>query len=196
MKIRIVSTIFLIGVSLCVFAAQGSENYVDVQEVNVDIELLNRVNVNHTNKISENRIIISELENHILVRNERLSVIEENLVFVKESNLELNNMFSETNDQKTKDKITKCRSEILSILWLLDNEKKLLIDQNIQNDSKKNALANDIVRRETLIELNLLKISKLDENLSVTESRILAISTTIDEIDSRLLELRKDTEQN
>jgi chromosome segregation ATPase len=193
MKARsiVVIVVFLLS-SLTLISAQERVDYVDVKETNKRIASLEIANENHEKIIAENRERKAALEDRIDVSERRVAEIEESLDYTREANLELNALYGETRDRETKKKLEASRAEILSVMWILNNEKDFLTDRMKKDAKEIEFLTRDSARRESLIVKNEEEITELQQAVASTEARISEVSNQINSVIDRLDGLRDE----
>lgn len=192
MKKGSIGVLLILFILSCLYAQQDNSSFVDVAEVNEVILSLNRNNEVQRDEISKNTEKVAELESRIGARNSRLEEIEADLASSRESNRELNDLYRDTADLKTRNEIESCRAELLSILWLLTNEKESLTDLNKSDKNEIVLLNKDIERRERILVRNSEETAVLEQSVQFTEAKINEISLTLKDISSSLSELRNE----
>lgn len=186
--------LFTVILTVCLTAEEEKPDYVDVDTAKNMIVSLEREIEYHEIKISENESDLTALESAIEERSARLNQIESDLISTRESIKELNVLLKETEDRKTREEIEKTRSEILSVMWILDNERENLIARNQVDGDQVLFLQEDTERRRSVISSKQAEIPLLEESVKMTESKISEISSRLDAINSSLSEIRNSSE--
>ena len=185
MKLRLI-LLLMIFTAACIVTAVAQEgdnfNYVDINKANSRIAFLETENVNHTDTIASNDERKAFLENRISKSETRQEKIKENIEYTTKTNLELNDLYRESKDRKTKDRLDEYREELVSVVYLLSEERKALEKQTKEDKKEVEFLTKDSARRERLIEKNKGEIEQLKNDISRTEAKNSEISTKLDSI--------------
>ncbi len=192
MKYKIVCLLPILLLTLSVLTAQETSKYVDVNESNERIARLERENENHTANIAANEERKAYLDNRIQTSESRLATIDESLSYARETNLELNELNSETKDRETRDRLESSRNELMSVIWILSTEETSLKKQVEDDKAEVEFLTKDSARRELLKEKNDGEIGPLKQAVADTESKISEISSKLETIIGKLDGLREE----
>lgn len=193
MNIKISLYLLILILPALVWSQQGESSFVDVDSTNARIAFLEREIETHESAINANDREKEELERLLGQRTDRLTKVESDISSSSESNLELNILYKETKDSKAKEQIEKTRSELLSVMWLLNNEKENLISQIGIDQNRVRFLIDDTERREKIIAEKRVEIPTLEKSVSATENKINEVYSKLDEISSTLAEIRSET---
>ncbi len=149
-------TVLLFVCSIFSAAAQEAEefNYVDIKKTNDRIAFLETENINHADTIAANDERKAFLEDRIQKSETRLGKIQENIDYTTQTNLELNNLYRESKDRATKKRLDQYRDELVSVVYLLSEERTFLTKQVKEDKEEVAFLTKDSARRERLIEKN------------------------------------------
>ena len=169
------------------FAQEAEEfNYVDIKKTNNRIAFLETENVNHSDTIAANTERKAFLEDRIQKSETRVEKINENIDYTTQTNLDLNNLYRESKDRATKKRLDQYRDELVSVVFLLSEERKFLEDQTKSDKEEVAFLTRDSARRERLIEKNKAEIEKSKQDIAKTESKNSEISSKLDSIKSQI----------
>ena len=172
-------------------AQEGDDfNYVDIKKANNRIEFLETENVNHTDTIAANGERKAFLEDRISKSETRMEKIKENIDYTTKTNLELNDLYRESKDRQTKVRLDSYRDELISVVFLLSEERKFLKKQTKEDKEEVDFLTKDSARRERLIEKNKEEIAGLKNDISRTESKNSEISSKLDSIKNQIENFR------
>ena len=118
------SVLFFACSVFIVSAQEGDDfNYVDIKKTNDHITFLETENENHTNTIAANNERKAFLENRIQESEARLVKIQENMDYTVQTNLDLNNLYRESKDRATKERLDQYRDDLISVVYLLKEER-------------------------------------------------------------------------
>lgn len=190
---NLISVILITMIPLCIWADEEKAGFVDVNATNELIASIKRDIEIHEVEIGGNERERAQLEEEIIQRETRLESIERDLTTSKESNRELNELYKVTEDRKAKEEIENTRSELLSILWILNNEKEDLIALNLIDRERIDFLKSDTERRKSIIASKREEIPSLEESVKISENKINEIYSRLNEISSSLSEIRNET---
>ncbi|WP_028975246.1 hypothetical protein [Spirochaeta cellobiosiphila] len=180
----------IIGFVASLSFAQSTDT-VDISNTQAQIDQLKVTNDNHQYYIDKNNNRKTELESRISSSESRLSEIEDSLAYAESINKELLDIMEQTPDKGALADMEKSRSELLSVRWLLRNEKKSLTAQVAKDKEEMASIDADNNRRNMLISQNNETITSLQEEISTTQTRLSEIEGKLTDLDSRLAQLRE-----
>ena len=189
MKLKLVflSVLFITVFIFTAAAQEGDDfNYVDIKKANNRISFLETENINHTDTIAANDDRKAFLEDRLSKSETRQEKIKENIDYTTKTNLELNDLYRESKDRKTKDRLDEYREELISVVFLLSEERKALQKQSREDKEEVEFLTKDSARREKLIEKNKEEIAGLKNDITRTEAKNNEISSKLDSIKNQI----------
>ena len=94
-----------------------------------------------------------------------MAKIQENIDYTTQTNLELNNLYRESKDRATKKRLDQYRDELVSVVYLLSEERTFLTKQVKEDKEEVAFLTKDSARRERLIEKNKEEIEQAKQDI-------------------------------
>ncbi|MBI9101519.1 MAG: hypothetical protein JEY99_03815 [Spirochaetales bacterium] len=192
MNLKAIYLILILISAFSFLSAQESNDYVDVKNANMQVAKLEQENSTNSAAIAANNERKAFLEDRIKSTESRLSVIEENLGYTQQTNLELNALKKETKDRETLAKLEASWDELRGVIWVLTTEKSRLTEQLENDRDEVDFLARDTNRRQSINERNSSDIATLKQSVSSTESKINEISSQLDTIISKIEGFREE----
>jgi len=193
MKNLVAFTVLLLMSTVVFSQDQGT---VDVAKTKSEINQLKVRNENHQYYIDLNTERYAFLEGRIGENQTRLSEIADSIEYAESINKELLEIKTETEDQKAIAKLEASRSELLSVRWLLKNERADLRHQVTKDQEEMAAISEDTDRRNRLMDENRKTIAQKEKAITSTESQIDQMQNKLSDLKSRLTQLRASVTAN